>query len=311
MILFSVVIPTYDRPEKLANCLAALSRLKYPQDSVEVLVVDDGSPRGIADIVEPFRAQLNLTDLRQKRCGPAAARNAGAANARGKFLVFIDDDCCVSPGCLTAYEEAFRETPECLLSGRVENANPDNSFVATSELIIQVLLDNFLPEPGGIYFARSANLALPSEAFATLGGFDNSFQTAEDREFSDRWILSGQSIRVVAGATVSHASTLSLNGFWRQHFRYGRGAYQFHRLRRARGSGGFRLEFLRFYVKVFAAPLNPPSRGSFRTLALLILWQLANSSGFAFEFIRRRLLRRNAAAGRQGAAVSPVLLDDG
>lgn len=215
----------------------------------------------------------------------------------------------MSPGWLTAYEEAFRETPDCLLAGRVVNAYPDNSFVATSELIIQVLLDNFLPEPGGIYFARSANLALPTEAFATLGGFDSSFQTAEDREFSDRWILSGQPVRAVAGATASHASTLSLEGFCRQHFRYGRGAYQFHRLRRARGSGGFRLEFLEFYVKVFAAPLNPPTRGSLTTLALLVLWQLANTLGFAFEFIRSRLVRRNAAAGRQDATVSPVLVD--
>lgn len=88
MILFSVVIPTHDRPEKLANCLDALSRLEYPQDLIEILVVDDGSPRGIAGVAKPFRARLNLTTLRQNRSGPAAARNTGARQREGKVSCF-------------------------------------------------------------------------------------------------------------------------------------------------------------------------------------------------------------------------------
>ena len=293
MTLFSIIIPTHNRPRQLRACLDSLVSLNYATELLEVLVVDDGSPQAITEELDSFRERLNLKEFRQHQAGPAAARNTGAAGAKGKFLVFIDDDCCVSSDWLRHFEAAFRQTPESLLAGRIVNAFADNRFVAISELILKVLLDNFYPEPGGIYFVRSANLAVPAEAFAALKGFNPSFRTAEDREFCDRWLYSGRMIRAIAGAEVSHASVLSLAGYWWQHFRYGRGAYRFHKLRHMRGSGGFRFEFLQFYIKVFMAPLIPFTRYSLVTLVLLLIWQLANSCGFVFELVLNHLAKRH------------------
>ena len=90
---FSIVVPTYQRPVQLAACLQALSRLDYARERFEVIVVDDGSPTPPKAVVESLRDRLQLTLHLQRHAGPAAARNAGAMRARGKYLAFTDDDC--------------------------------------------------------------------------------------------------------------------------------------------------------------------------------------------------------------------------
>ena len=90
---FSIIIPTYQRPAQLEQCLLAITRLDYPVTQFEVVVVDDGSREHPEKIVAPFAARLSVTLLKADHNGPAAARNIGAARAKGEFLVFTDDDC--------------------------------------------------------------------------------------------------------------------------------------------------------------------------------------------------------------------------
>lgn len=90
---FSIVVPTYRRPQALRRCLAALSRLDYPRERFEVLVVDDGSDESPEPIVTEARGTVNARLIQQDHAGPARARNRGAAEATGTFLAFTDDDC--------------------------------------------------------------------------------------------------------------------------------------------------------------------------------------------------------------------------
>ena len=85
---FSIVIPTYNRPDRLETCLESLFQLEYPFNRFEVIVVDNGSPVALKPVVEPFRGPLDLRFHRQENAGPAAARNARARQAQGTFLVF-------------------------------------------------------------------------------------------------------------------------------------------------------------------------------------------------------------------------------
>ncbi|MDJ0691886.1 MAG: glycosyltransferase [Xenococcaceae cyanobacterium MO_188.B32] len=78
---FSIVIPTYNRPERLANCLNAIAQLDYLRDRFEVIVVDDGSRMPLNPITAKFEAHLSLHLIQQCNSGPASARNAGAATA--------------------------------------------------------------------------------------------------------------------------------------------------------------------------------------------------------------------------------------
>jgi glycosyltransferase involved in cell wall biosynthesis len=91
----SVVIPTYRRAETVARAVRAWTRQRF-DGSLEVVVVDDGSPDDTSARLEALAAEDDrIVRVRQPNRGIAAARNAGLARARGRWLLFADDD--VSP----------------------------------------------------------------------------------------------------------------------------------------------------------------------------------------------------------------------
>jgi glycosyltransferase involved in cell wall biosynthesis len=79
-----------------------------------VIVVDDGSTDGSADLVEPFLSDARVRLIRQKNQGPGRARNVGAAAARGSFLAFLDADDEWRPHFLSAGYAAIATNPACL-----------------------------------------------------------------------------------------------------------------------------------------------------------------------------------------------------
>ncbi|PSB17037.1 glycosyl transferase, partial [filamentous cyanobacterium Phorm 46] len=137
--LFSVIVPTYNRPEKLTACLQSFVEVEYPCDKFQVIVVNDSTEISVETTISPFQNQLNLTLLTQANSGPATARNTGAFAAEGKFLVFTDDDCTVGADWLQNLEKRFVETPDSLIGGRTVNALPDNIYSTASQQLIDYL----------------------------------------------------------------------------------------------------------------------------------------------------------------------------
>jgi glycosyltransferase involved in cell wall biosynthesis len=283
---FSIVVPTYDRPRELARCLASLVRLDYPRDRFEVIVVDDGNPTPPGAAVDPFRADLDVTVLGQSHAGPAAARNRGAAQARGRFLAFTDDDCTPAPDWLRTLAARFAKAPDVAIGGRTRNAVPANPYSAASQLLVAYLYDYYNADPDRARFVASNNLAVPTDRFRAVGGFDPSPPRAagEDREFCDRWLCHGSRLVYAPEVLVDHAHVLTFRTFCRQHFSYGRGAFYFRRLRGRRSAAGIELEPPSFYLDLpkypfsRARPLQAP-----RLAALLLVSQAANAAGFAWE----------------------------
>ena len=108
---FTVVVPTIGRPRYLEGCLAALAALDYPRDRYEVVVVNDGGGGPTVDVIARFAEDLELRATEPARTGPSAARNAGAAAARGRFVAFTDDDCVPGTGWLAELERRARREP--------------------------------------------------------------------------------------------------------------------------------------------------------------------------------------------------------
>jgi GT2 family glycosyltransferase len=301
---FSIVIPTYRRPERLAACLAALARLDYPRERFEVIVVDDGSGAPPAALVAAQAGRLTVTLVEAVHAGPAAARNAGAARARGDYLAFTDDDCAPDPGWLRALARAATSAPGQMLGGRTVNALADNLWAAASQVLVEYLYAYYNSGAAGTGEARfftSNNLALPADDFRALGGFDGRFPLAagEDRDLCDRWLAAGHRMTYAPAAVVRHAHALTPRRFWRQHLTYGRGAWRFHRGRAERGRGRLRLETIGFYAGLVRFPFGR-ARGwrAAALAALLIVSQAANAAGFALERARRGGTGRGGAGGR-------------
>jgi GT2 family glycosyltransferase len=289
----SIVVPTRGRPEQLRECLDALAALDYPADLYEVVVVDDGGDSPLEAAVGPFRDRIPLSLLRREHGGPAAARNAGAARARGSLLAFTDDDCRPSPQWLRRLAEHHVLEPDVALGGHTVNALHRNPFSAASQLIINAGYGWNNYDPRNARFFTTNNLAVPASAFRELGGLDVRFRTSEDRDFCDRWVASGRRMHYVADALVHHAHALTLRGFCRQHFSYGRGAFRFHSEHLRREHRRVPLE-PRFYLGVHAtAWRGRPIAEALELQAILALWHVINAAGFVWEGARS--LRQRAA----------------
>ena len=281
--LLSIIIPTYNRPNSLAHCLQAFTQLNYPRDRFEVIVVDDGSEMSMQPIVDPFEDDLHLRLIQQVNSGPAAARNQGAAKARGQYLVFTDDDCCPGPDWLTALAQQFAVLPNALLGGQTLNELANNPFSVASQMLVDYLYRYYNAKPHKARFFTSNNMALPTHLFQALGGFDAAFPRAagEDRDLCDRWLEQGYPMQYVPKARISHAHALNLGSFWRQHFNYGQGAFSFHQRRAQRGGMPIQVEPFAFYRQLLTYPLIfAPLKLGILISILLLISQVANIVGF-------------------------------
>jgi glycosyltransferase involved in cell wall biosynthesis len=222
--VFTVVVPTVGRPQHLEGCLTALAALEYPRERYEVVVVNDGGGGATAEVVERFAAKLELRSTAPARTGPSAARNAGAAAGRGRFVAFTDDDCRPDPGWLAELERALTEHPGAAVGGRTLNGAPGDAGAVASQAVVDALHAQFNGDGSEPRFFASSNIAVPAADFAALGGFAEDFRYAEDREFSERWLRAGHRFVAAPAATVAHMRTLTVGEFWRQHHGYGRAA---------------------------------------------------------------------------------------
>ncbi len=283
--IVSVVIPTYNRPESIRNCLDALARQTLSPETFEVVVVDDGSL--VPLILDPgeWASAFLLRVVRQENSGPSGARNRGAAAARGEFLAFTDDDCLPTPEWLQQLITTLKEHPVALVGGTTFNGLKNNLPAETSQLIIDMVYEYFNSRTTGAYFLASNNFACRHDAYISVGGFDADFPVpgAEDREFCDRWRMKQRPLVWVPFARMEHRHLLTFRKFINLHYRYGRGAYLYHAKRRKRNSGtmGEDFGFHRVFISSVPGKLSGyPMVVRLLLSVLLIVWQLANAVGF-------------------------------
>jgi GT2 family glycosyltransferase len=279
---FSIIIPTFERPSSLATCLDAIAALEYPSDRFEVIVVDDGGQTPLSPVVDPFRDALKISLITQSHAGPATARNTGAAHAKGEFLAFTADDCTPAPDWLNGLATRFAKTPDCAIGGQTINVLKKNLYSTASQLLIAYLYAYYGESRDVGAFFTPNNLALPTECFHAIGGFDTTFPyAAEDRNFCDRFKQHGYRLIYAPEVEVYHAHALTLRTFWQQHFRYGQGAFLFHQSRTKRGDEPMKVEPLRFYLNMLRYPFSRTvGWHAAQTSALLAMSQMANAAGF-------------------------------
>ena len=297
----SIVIPTFNRPERIRECVNALKALDYPRESFEVILVDDGSPQPVIPQWSAEAASLNLQVIRQNRQGPAHARNTGLERASGSLVAFTDDDCRPHQQWLLSLAAAHRQDPAAAFAGPVHNAFPRSIPSEASQMLVDYCRRYFNRRRDGIFYT-SNNLAFPARQLRSSGGFDTTFPLAagEDRELCARWIQHGFRIVYISDAAIDHYHLLTFTKFLKQHFNYGRGAWYFHLARAAQASEQVRVEPARFYTGMLRTAFQQPFPRSLAILALLGLSQALTAAGFFFERRKSRLKDRRMALSATG-----------
>lgn len=299
--LVSVVIPTFNRPRQLAECLQAL-QLQTLAEPWEVIVVDDGSiiPAAQIETRQLLSQVCTLKIIRQANGGPASARNYGVSVAHGELVAFTDDDCRPAATWLEQLVFSWRNHQQALIGGSTINDLKSDIYAGTSQLIVDLVYEFYNRNPRESRFFASNNFLCSKIQFLSLSGFDITFPRAgaEDRDFCDRWRHQNFPLVWCSSACVYHYHRQSLTSFVELHFRYGRGAYLYQRRKKQRHSGTFEDE-LNFHASL---PKLLRSRwddfGGLRlkifTLLLLATWQVANLAGFAYQALEDRRFEHRA-----------------
>jgi peptidoglycan/xylan/chitin deacetylase (PgdA/CDA1 family)/glycosyltransferase involved in cell wall biosynthesis len=205
----SVLIPTYNRRDTLAITLPTVLRQDFPPELWEVIVVIDGSTDATAQLLRQAEfAGVRIVEQQNK--GLAAARNAGLQAARGRTVLFLDDDMECEPTLVRCHALEHQSDARVIVEGAIElSPNGDTGFIARShhdeiERHFEKLRAG-RDERWPWHAIRFANSSAPRNLLIEAGGFDERFRFAhEDLELGLRLAKTGVSYRYVSGLTVRH-----------------------------------------------------------------------------------------------------------
>jgi glycosyltransferase involved in cell wall biosynthesis len=189
--LISVVIPAYNGERFLGQAIETALEQEY--DPLEVIVVDDGSEDGTAEVAQSHPVRY----LWQPNAGVAAARNTGIAAAQGELIAPLDQDDLWDPSKLSRQAQVLEERPElgyvdCRMRWFLEPGTPMPAW-AEPEVF----------EQGGAAFVTSSMLARRS-AFETVGLFDTSYVIGSDTDWFMRARDAGLPSFVIDEVLVRH-----------------------------------------------------------------------------------------------------------
>lgn len=176
----SVVVPTFNRAHLLPRALNSILRQSLP--ATEIIVVDDGSQDGTADLIRRRYPQIRY--LRQPNGGVSSARNRGLGAAGGDWIALLDSDDAWLPDKLAAQRAALREQPNLRLCHTQEvwirrgrRVNQMDKHAKSGGYIFQACLPRCVISPSASLLHRSL--------IDEMGAFDEDLPACEDY---DLWL---------------------------------------------------------------------------------------------------------------------------
>jgi len=210
----SVVIPCLNAEDTLGDQLTALSRQEWP-GACEVIVADNGSTDGTAQVVESFQGRipgLRIADASDRR-GSSHARNVGVRDAHGKWILFCDADDLVPDDWVKVMFEALQEHDlvACRMDAELLNERWQvESWPNGQESGLLGFSPRFLP------FGAAGTLGMNRSVFESVGGFDTELRARVDNDFCWKAQLQGFSIHFVAETCIYYRYPTSFRHMYRQ-----------------------------------------------------------------------------------------------
>ena len=219
-ILFSIIVPVYNRREEVADLVASLE--KQTDKGFEAVFVEDGSTELSLEKDGSDGAKghdsIRLKYYWKPNEGRSIARNYGLERAAGDFFIFVDSDCILPPDYIANLRKSLAGNPVDCFGG------PDaahESFSPTQKAI-NYAMTSFLTT-GGIrggkvsmekFTPRTFNMGYSRDVYEKVGGFREMF--SEDIDMSTRVRQAGFSITLFPDVYVYHKRRVDMKKFWKQ-----------------------------------------------------------------------------------------------
>jgi glycosyltransferase involved in cell wall biosynthesis len=223
-MLFSLIIPVYNRPDEVDELLESLVQSDYTA-AFEVVLVEDGSTLRCEDIVQKYASRLTISYYFKENSGPGDSRNYGMRKARGDYFIIFDSDCIIPKQYLSEVDKALQLNYVDCFGG------PDKALDSFSDVqkAINFAMTSFLTT-GGIrggsekidkFQPRSFNMGISRKAFEASNGFGN-IHPGEDPDLSIRLWNLGFETKLFPNAYVYHKRRIDWDKFSIQVNKFGK-----------------------------------------------------------------------------------------
>ncbi|WP_130734528.1 glycosyltransferase family 2 protein [Flavobacterium sp. J27] len=223
-MLFSFIIPVYNRPDEIDELLHSIAQLDY-EDEYEVVVIEDGSTIMCNSIIDKYSEKITISYYFKNNSGPGDSRNFGMQKAKGDYFIILDSDCILPKDYLKTVSSALElDFVDCF-------GGPDKALESFSVIqkAINFSMTSFLTT-GGIrggsekvdkFQPRSFNMGLSQKAFQASHGFGN-IHPGEDPDLSIRLWNLGFKTRLIKAAYVYHKRRIDWRKFYIQVNKFGK-----------------------------------------------------------------------------------------
>lgn len=199
-IMISIIIPSYNRCDLLAECLISLGDAKG--DALEVIVVDDGSTDGTQNFLAE---QKDIFWFVQENAGPSAARNLGASHAKGDYLAFLDSDDLWFSWTLKTYQAVIEQTQAAFIAGKPHRFADKQALATAASAGPQYeTFHDYLASGDRWRWWGCSSFVIRTDAFKAAGGFNDVRMNAEDADLAMRLGTAGPFVHITAPVTFAY-----------------------------------------------------------------------------------------------------------
>jgi len=223
-MVFSLIIPVYNRPDEIEELLESLAKQTY-KEVYEVVIIEDGSSIPCTDVVDAYAGRIGISYYAKPNSGPGDSRNFGMRMANGDYFIILDSDCIIPEAYLENVSQNLKNNYVDCFGG------PDAALDSFSDVqkAINFTMTSVITT-GGIrgksekiekFQPRSFNMGLSRSAFEASGGFGN-IHPGEDPDLSIRLWKLGYATRLFSDSYVYHKRRIDWEKFHRQVNKFGK-----------------------------------------------------------------------------------------
>lgn len=212
--MITILVLNYNGKKWLQQLLPTVKKIKYPK--LEVLIVNNGSTDDSAKFLKENYPKFKVLEIK-KNCGYAGANNFGAKKARGKYILFLNNDTKVTPNFLKPLvEEMEKDRTIGAVQPQIRNMVEKNKIDSIGSFFT---FTGFLYHYGyfqnanerkynkklSVYSVKGACFLMRKKDYLDLGGIDESFVTyVEESDLCHRILLSGKRILYIPKYIIYH-----------------------------------------------------------------------------------------------------------
>lgn len=175
---YSVIVPLYNKEADIGATISSI--LAQSVAPYEVVVVDDGSTDGSAQVVKSFDSPL-IRLIGQTNAGECAARNRAIAEARGDYMALLDADDTWQPDYLKVIDGLIDRYPGCgVYSTGCNVISADGSFPYKSPKV-EGVIENYFLEAMTQHICLPSSSTIPKHVFDRVGGFPDGMKLGGDQ----------------------------------------------------------------------------------------------------------------------------------